>query len=413
MKHETKRRPGERGSALVVALFAAVLAVGLAFSSTTVATQHGREALSSQRGLRARYLAESGLSLALAELAKGNTGVLGAPGDPVSLGGGEYFVETATDASGQTRLRATATVGEQVRSVEAAVLVSARGLFEDALFGDIDIGANGSVFVDSYSADAGPYLLQATNLNLETGKLYARPNANIISNGTVTLRGGTTAFGNLRPGPGQVPVIKGSPIYVSGEMTPLTSRKTLPPVAYEPTIETAGDMTLSEGRATLTAGDYRFHKIEAKNSSEIRIQGDVTLYLDGDLKLSGQAKIVLDPDASLTIYQAGKNMALDGGGVANTSGRADHLVVYSRADNVSIGGVSELYGAVYAPNASISVAGVPEIYGSLIGRQVNLSGTVRFHYDETLGSGRQETETTIRLSVIRPVSPDSPFGSNS
>ncbi|HLD78469.1 MAG TPA: collagen-binding domain-containing protein, partial [archaeon] len=51
----------------------------------------------------------------------------------------------------------------------------------------------------------------------------------------------------------------------------------------------------------------------------------------------------------------------------------------------SMGGTTEFYGGLYAPNADIDIGGNAEIYGSVIAQEVVTSGTPQIHYDESLG----------------------------
>jgi hypothetical protein len=115
---------------------------------------------------------------------------------------------------------------------------------------------------------------------------------------------------------------------------------------------------------------------------------NATLYVTGDIELSGNAQIVMERGASLQLFVGGPVANLNGNGVMNLTGNATNFVYFGLPSNTSISlGVNALFtGAVYAPNATLVLNGpiLSDICGSLVVRTLQLNGRFYIHYDEAL-----------------------------
>lgn len=136
------------------------------------------------------------------------------------------------------------------------------------------------------------------------------------------------------------------------------------------------------------------------NLAGIRIEGDVTLVVDGDFDLGNNTQLQIAKDASLTLLVTGKT-TLSGG--SNLLGESPSFVrgdgdskkaavqlfsSYKDANNnqpgVFVGGANKSHVAVYAPLTAVRVVGSGEIFGSLRGRYVDIRGSGDIHFDEAL-----------------------------
>ncbi|MFQ5794986.1 MAG: hypothetical protein ACE5JP_08055 [Candidatus Bipolaricaulia bacterium] len=133
-----------------------------------------------------------------------------------------------------------------------------------------------------------------------------------------------------------------------------------------------------------TATTYLYDAIDLTGNKEIIIDGDVQLFVSGDMELSGSAELGRCADA-MDISDSG-----------NCS-----LVIYiigsgSVTIDVSVGGTAEIRGAIYAPESAIEIAssGTPEIYGVLVGFGVDLQGDVTVTHDTNLTARLEEIGLT-------------------
>lgn len=387
---------GERGNALAVAIIVVVIVAGLAGAIMSIVLQDHRQAEASIVVTRVEYIAEAGAGQAIADLTTGGTGALGSQTSLVGFGGGGFYT-TATDNGDTTwSIVSVGKLGEQSRVLEVVLAPKSVPLFTKALFGDLDLAAKGNVFTDSYDSDAGTYASQATLVDPLTGRTYAKKQGSLGSNGNIVVNGSVIILGDATPGPGKSVIISGGSAYIAGSTTPSATRQELPRIEYPPGGTTTASFSTT-GAATFSAGDYHYNDFTAKASAEVHIQGDVTLYVDDIFDFSGQAKLIIEPGASLTVYHEGTDFSLTGGGMLNQTGLPSNFKLYSKATSVQFGGNSTFVGAVYAPHADINPGGTTDIFGSFVGSRVTVDGSANFHYDESLSKAPDS------ITYLRPV----------
>jgi hypothetical protein len=128
----------------------------------------------------------------------------------------------------------------------------------------------------------------------------------------------------------------------------------------------------------------------ALNSKAMLVQGNVTLYVQNDLVVSGNGSIQIAPGGSLKLYVAGSNASLSGNGIVNNAIYAANFQYYGLPSNTSVtlSGNGSFTGVVYAPDAHLSLnAGGAEIYhfsGATVTKTATVFGNLNFHYDESL-----------------------------
>jgi hypothetical protein len=118
--------------------------------------------------------------------------------------------------------------------------------------------------------------------------------------------------------------------------------------------------------------------------------GVVTLYVKGDVSISGNAYIYIAPGATLKLYVAGPSADVGGSGVISTSGNAINFQYYGLDSNTSLSfqGNSAYTGTIYAPNADFTLGGggneTYDFVGASVTKTVSMNGHYNFHYDEAL-----------------------------
>jgi len=141
--------------------------------------------------------------------------------------------------------------------------------------------------------------------------------------------------------------------------------------------------------------------ISLSGNKTLTIAGDangghtyVEIYVIGDISVSGQGQIVIQPGVTATIYFAG-NVDISGNGLLNSNNQPGDLMLYGiqppdgSSEHVNIGGNSQITASVYAPGHDVTVNGGGtngHVYGSIVGKTVTMTGVSNLHYDERLGS---------------------------
>jgi hypothetical protein len=136
----------------------------------------------------------------------------------------------------------------------------------------------------------------------------------------------------------------------------------------------------------IAGGDYRVNKINMAAGDGLVIQGNVRLYVMDTVSISGTAAISVDSGGFLEIY-AGGNWSVSGKGVVNNTGAAARCRVNGlpTCTAMSYSGSSGMHAYVYAPQADLTLTGGSASYhGAIQAKSISASGSVVFHYDESL-----------------------------
>ena len=152
----------QHGSALILALIVvtavSILSVGMLRMMGAMTSR--QEAATADR--QAFYLAEAGLSEAVASLATGGNGNVGSLEQPAMFGGGLVFVEAIEPAEGEDpdllTLRST---GMYARGRSTLEVVLRRVEKPFGIFADEDISFTEPFLVDGYDSETSPYFEQA------------------------------------------------------------------------------------------------------------------------------------------------------------------------------------------------------------------------------------------------------------
>jgi hypothetical protein len=140
-------------------------------------------------------------------------------------------------------------------------------------------------------------------------------------------------------------------------------------------------------------GDYpatgRFSDISIKKGTTLRVIGDCTLYVTGDVGMGQDSEILLDAstNAKLTIYLDGDWDSDNGSGINNETSKPSTFALYGTGpvgQAIDIKAKGEFYGVIYAPDADLTMYSGGNIYGSFITNNFELKNPAEFLYDASL-----------------------------
>lgn len=360
-----------RGSALVVVVFTvlALAAMSAAMISTNL-FRHG-----ATRGVheseRAHQAALSGFSLALYELQEGTdlTGdEIGAATGTVM--GGDFTVTVAPPyaGTGEYTLTSSASYGPSARGME--VVVSSDRKFGFGIFADEGITLNGDFLVDSYDSSLGSYAGQVFGD-------HAGENGDIASNWHI--QAGGHVWGDATPGPDHQ--VLGDTSKVSGSTSPALFPIEIRPLRYDPVGASAGTYG---GTKTFTSGSYRYDALKM-STGVMTIDGDVTLYVDGDFQMTGTSKIRVKSGSSLTLHHGSGKFSMAGQGLVNDDAATSRVSILSSThETFKFAGTSDFHGMIIAPEAELTIGGTSSVFGVFLAREAMLKGTGGLHYDDAL-----------------------------
>lgn len=144
------------------------------------------------------------------------------------------------------------------------------------------------------------------------------------------------------------------------------------------------------------------------SDSQVTIRGgDVIWLIDGDFVMSGDTRIYITKESSLTIFVTGK---VDIGASAKIitaqegltkSGFASLSFFSSNSDpeGFIFSGATDLYAAIYAPRTTIIMKGSGQLYGTVRGASINASGGSGVHFDAALKNIQLGGSTSLKQAA--------------
>ncbi|MEY2480522.1 MAG: hypothetical protein QOI04_1449 [Verrucomicrobiota bacterium] len=286
-------------------------------------------------------------------------------------------------------------------SRRAEAIVRPVSSFDQAIMsvGTVDL-TDQNIVIDSYDS---------RDPNKSTNGLYdvakRQENGDVATDGNIIDAGNAQIYGDVATNAGTV---TGAANITGTERTDFYQEPI--PVgapswsAYNGTISTVnGNATLN---ASATSGSsisrYELSAISLNGSKTLTLAGNpdgsptyIEIYVTGDISLSGNGQITVEPGVIAKIYFAG-NVDVSGNGIVNTKNQPLDLQLYGiqptdgSTKSVKLAGNAQITAAVYAPNADVTVSGggsSGHVFGSIVGKTVTMTGVTNLHYDEGLASG--------------------------
>lgn len=277
------------------------------------------------------------------------------------------------------------------RTVKVATFRPVKFANAVAATGSITFNGNNG-YVDAYNSCNGSY--GSTNSHAATSIVTDYTGSPAISMGNDSI------YGTLNTGPGGT--ISGNPNSSVGDSSWVSNHTGIETgytndsmnVSFPSNSAPAGSQswvgpTPSTNGATLLGnGNYQMSSLSSGSSNNpVIVNGDATVYVTGNLTISGTGVIEILPGGSLTIYVAGSTTSIGGQGVVNDSGSPENFSYIGLAGNTSISfaGNATFYGTINAPQADYTETGNADVFGAAIVKSFTNNGNASFHYDGCLG----------------------------
>lgn len=217
------------------------------------------------------------------------------------------------------------------------------------------ISMNGTTLTDSYNGASGPY---------DPG--HPDHDGTIASNGNISLVGTVDVWGDARPG---IDHVVTDPTLVHGWAGSLDAPLVYPPATVPSGTPngTPNPINLNGNKTQIISpGSWVFSSISTKGNSTLKFTGKTTVYVTGDISITG-------------------------GVVFGSTLPSDVNIVKIGSGNVDLGGGSAWYAEVYAPQADVKFHGTNSggFYGSIVGLTLTIDGNSKIHYDESINPAEE------------------------
>jgi len=286
-------------------------------------------------------------------------------------------------------LKSTGAYGLRERTVRCSL--SLQGLFEYAIFGDENIELKNGTTIDWYNYDAGD-----KNLQLGTNSTIAD---------SVVLKNGSSVNGDVVVGVGGNPdtVISNTGATVTGRTYAMTVEQEMPQITVPEWLESLPSGGIINDNITISSS-AKYDKIDLGNSKIITINGEVSLYIIGDVILDNSAELqVVDGDGvSLTLYVGGDIEVKNGGVINNLSTDPKKVKIYGldSCESIYLKNGSDFYGVIYARNADVVMMNSGEAFGAISVKSFEQKNSAAFNYDASLRDVNID-DAGIRFVVIQ------------
>jgi len=368
----------KRGSAIPLALLVVVLLLAAGTGLLSLGLNSRIFSIRTASDITAQCAADAGLTKALfemneklkAELWDDSTMPLGTNISLPNCDAVFSYTVTGDLSSGYT-VESTGIFNQAQRTVSCTLQL--QGSFEAAIFTEQYLYMKNGATVDWYNYDADNRDMQIGTNSTEPSSVVLK-NTSIINGDIVVGMGGN---------PDDVIVDNGATI--NGEIFTLTQIYELPPVTVPDSLESSPSLGTIRDNTTITSS-AQYSSIRLPANKKITIEGDVTLYITGDITLGNSAELQITDNASLTLYLGGDFEGKNSSMVNNLNMDPHKLKIYGLDSCTSIGfkNSSDLYGAIYAPNADVVMFNSADVYGAITAKSFEQKNSGTFNYDASL-----------------------------
>ena len=164
-----------------------------------------------------------------------------------------------------------------------------------------------------------------------------------------------------------------------------TATEDMPFVPFSPP-EGLADRGSITGNTTITE-DGRYSEIDLSNWKTISIEDNVTIYVEGEVRLKTGSKLEVADGCSLDLYVDGDIELKSFAKIKSQSNDPTQIRIYgtSTCGDIALKTLSSAQAAVYAPNADLDLNSFSAFVGAFMGNSVLLGSLSGFFYDPDVG----------------------------
>jgi hypothetical protein len=212
---------------------------------------------------------------------------------------------------------------------------------------------------------------------------------NSTSADAITFKAFVTVPGDVIVGPGgdtDVVINTKATTVIQGNIYPASEELLFPDV--DPPTGTTYVSTPITTTQTIPGGSLQYDTINLGNSQVLTIDGPTILYVTGTTTLHNSAEIIVAAGGSLELYLGGDLVNQNSVGFDNETNVAANLKIYGLpgCTSMDLKAKSDLYAAVYAPNADVVLFNTGDFIGSLVGNSFEMKNSGNFVYDISLSN---------------------------
>ncbi len=132
--------------------------------------------------------------------------------------------------------------------------------------------------------------------------------------------------------------------------------------------------------------DYEYANLDIPKDDPLTIDGDVILYVPGDITMKNYCELQVSPGSSLILYLGGAFTIENISKVNTLTQEPKRCQIYGvgAEQTFTLGNETVFYGVIYAPNAVIDVGNATIVHGAIVADNVVISNESELYYDTSL-----------------------------
>ena len=367
------------GFAVPLAMVAVVLLLVLGTSLLTVGENARIYAIHDTTVTLSRCAADAGLTKALSDMniqlqtKPWNDSFLPSASNVSLPGSNATYSYLVTKEGGNYVVTATGNCSNSQKQVSC--ILALEGPFDSAVFCDSYVWIHNDSVVDQYNADSSTPALQVGTNSTKQWKLCLFNNARIEGDAVVGA-GSTPEFTIDNKGT------------ITGRQYAMNTPQKLASVTA-PEISSCVNLPTLKGGETITSGKYVADKIDLDNGKTLTIQGDVILYITGDVLLGNSSQIKVEnatTDSSLKLFLGGDLSGGNSSTINNETQNPHNATIFAldSCTKINMKNDAAFYGSIYAPKAEVVYNNSAALYGSVIAKSFETKNSTPIHYDASL-----------------------------
>jgi hypothetical protein len=372
----------QRGSAIPLAVVALLILLAMGTGLLSLGLNSRIFSIRTTSGISARCAADAGLTMALFRMNE-KLPTLSWDGStlPQAIDANlpncdaTYSYTITGDLAGGYIIKSVGKADQVQRTVSATLRL--KGLFENAIFVEQSITMNNNNQILGYNSDTGE-----TDLKVQIGTNSTETGSIIFGSGTIE--------GDVVVGIGGDPeTVVQSGGTITGVTYALSEEYELPTIK-PPTLTDMGTIDVLSTTVLSPADSGRYTSITLLNGEILEISGgDVVLHITGDINMDNFSEIRINDGSSLTLYLDGNITCINGAGINNPSGNCSDFTLYGTGTGTEpqvfeLKNNSDVFGAIYAPNANIILKNNAVLHGSVTAKNFTIKNNGIFYYDAAL-----------------------------
>ncbi len=404
--HKKKLTQLKRGGfALALVLCGVILMLIVGVGVLSISMQSRSTAARSSSDISARSAADAGLTQALYTMNNILEAKTWSDGSlpkasyvqlPNSDATYSYQVTKITTADSNDDFYTLKCIGKSGRRQKTvSCTMELRGVFEYAIWVAGTLNLKSGTTISAYNQDADDPPLQI--------------GTNSTAAGAITAKTGVTIDGDVVVGPDgdpEVVINNTTEAAITGETYPSLTTREIPTVTvpqYLVDMVSSGSI----GTSATISSPAKYDSINLGGATgydpnkvdKVSVNSNVEIYVTGDLKLGNGDEVIIQPDASLTIYLGGNLYVDNSGGINNLTKDPTKLQIYGldTCANMDFKNSGTFYGAIYAPDADIHLYNSFNLYGAVVSKSFTQDMNANFFYDMNL---REVDPTMIGVHMI-------------